>query len=76
VSRCLADIAWRCCSTELRDSAGGYGFGLGLFGFRRCSAFAGFGGLHSQGVVEAVEIVEEADGAEELDDFAIVVEGF
>jgi hypothetical protein len=32
------------------------------------------GGLHLEGVVEAVEVVEEADGAEQLNDFALGVE--
>ena len=41
---------------------------------RSAAAFAGLGGFHLQGVVEAVEVVEEANGAEELDDFPIVVE--
>lgn len=37
-------------------------------------AFAGFGRLHLEGVVEAVEVVEETDGGHELDDLALVVE--
>ena len=41
---------------------------------RGAAAFAGFGWLHLEGVVEAVEVVEEADGAEQLDDFAFGVE--
>jgi hypothetical protein len=38
------------------------------------AAFAGFGRLHLQRVVEAVEVVEEADGAEQFDDLAFGVE--
>ena len=32
------------------------------------------GGLHLQEIIEAVEVIKEADGAEELDDFALGVE--
>ena len=35
------------------------------------AAFAGFGGLHLERVVEAVEVVEEADGAEQFDDLRL-----
>ena len=42
---------------------------------RSAAAFARFGWLHLKGIVEAVEVVEEADGAEELDDFAFGIEG-
>jgi len=47
----------------------------GLGGHRlRCAALARFGRLHFERVVEAVEVVEEADGAEQLDDLALGVE--
>jgi len=34
------------------------------------------GGFHAQRVIEAVEVVEETDGAQQFDDFTVVVEGF
>src|SRR3984885_9249373 len=40
----------------------------------RAAAFAGFGRLHLERVVESVEVIEETDGAEEFDDFALGVE--
>src|ERR1035441_5039327 len=39
------------------------------------TAFPVFGRFHFEGVVEAVEVIEEADGAEQFDDFAFAVEG-
>ena len=41
---------------------------------RSAAAFAGFGRLHLQRIVEAVEVVEQPDRAEQLDDFAFGVE--
>ena len=38
------------------------------------TALAGLGRLHLQRIVEAVEIVEEADGAEQFDDLALGIE--
>src|ERR1017187_2099454 len=50
--------------------------GCGSFGRPGgATAFTGLGRLHFEGVVEAVEVIEEADGAEQLHDFAFVVEG-
>jgi len=84
VGRYLAGTAWPCCCIELRsflNSAGGHGFcRIGcrfLLSICSCTiAFARLGGFHAQRVIEAVEVVEETDGAQQFDDFTVVVEGF
>jgi hypothetical protein len=41
---------------------------------RLAAAFARFGRLHLKSVVEAVEVIEESDGAKQFDDFAFRIE--
>src|SRR5260370_38326226 len=43
----------------------------GWFGGSGDPAFAGLGGLHLERVVETVEVVEQPDGAEQFNDFAL-----
>jgi len=46
-----------------------------FFDFKRCAAaLAGLGGLHAHGVFEAVEGIEQADGAQEFHHLALGVE--
>src|SRR6516165_7684173 len=47
----------------------------GRRGRRFATAFTGLGRLHAQRIVEAVEVIEEADRAEQLDDLAFRVVG-
>lgn len=67
----LYDVQHRCDAFSLERERGGNrndaGFGELLSG-------RGLGGLHLERVIEPVEVVEEADGGHELDDFAFGVE--